>query len=285
MIRGVEEGSLPKEGIDTFRMSQSNARRSSSVCAPDPDRNTTSSSPVDITIGAVAAAAAATAIGATVQGSVGFGMNLVSVPVIALVLPKALPVTVIVLGIPIAMGMVHYERHAIDRPGVGWIMAGRVPGTIIGAWVVATVSTAILQGLAGAIVLVLVVASVASPPLRVCRETQVAAGLVSGVTGTAAGIGGPPLALLYQRHPGPTMRSTLAAAFFFGTLLSLVTLVIARQVGADQILLGVGLAPVVVAGSVVGRRLHRFLERGWLRPAVLVFAGITAVTALINSIT
>jgi len=239
---------------------------------------------VDVTIGAVAAAVVATAVGATVQGSLGFGMNLVSVPVLALVLPKALPVTVIVLGIPVSIGMLRYERHAVDRAGVGWIISGRVPGTVIGAWVVATVSTTILQALAGAIVLALVVASVAIPPLRMRRSTQFAAGLVSGVTGTSAGIGGPPLALLYQHHPGPTMRSTLAAAFTFGTVLSLVTLGAARQVDLGQVLLGVGLAPVVVAGSVAGRRLHGFLDRGWLRPGVLVFAGITAVSALVHAL-
>lgn len=240
---------------------------------------------MDVTIGAVVAAAAATAIGATVQGSVGFGMNLVSVPVLALVLPKALPVTPIVLGLPIAIGMVRYERHALDRAGVGWIMAGRVPGTVAGAWIVASVSTSILQALAGAIVLGLVVASMVVPRLHVQRSTQMAAGVVSGLTGTSAGIGGPPLALLYQRHPGPTMRSTLAASFMFGTLLSLATLGVARQVGADQVLLGAGLAPVVVAGSVAGRRLHGLLDRGWLRPAVLLFAGITALTALVRAVT
>jgi uncharacterized protein len=240
---------------------------------------------MDLTIGAVAAIVAATAIGATLQGSLGFGMNLVSVPVFALVLPAALPVTVIVLGIPIAIWMVRHERHAIDRVGVGWIMAGRVPGTVVGAWIVATVSTSILQSLAGTVVLLLVIASVSLPRLRVRPETQVGAGIISGFTGTSAGIGGPPLALLYQHHPGPTMRSTLAASFFFGTLLSLAVLGIARQVGLEQILLGIGLAPVVVAGSVFGRRFHALLERGWLRPAVLVFAGITAVTALVHGIT
>ncbi len=239
---------------------------------------------MDITVGAVIAAAVAIAIGATVQGSLGFGMNLVSVPVLALVLPKALPVTVIVLGIPIAIGMVRYERHAIDRAGVGWMVAGRVPGAILGAWIVATVSTSTLQAIAGGIVLILVIASGFMPPVRVRREAQIAAGVVSGLTGTSAGIGGPPLALLYQHHPGPTMRSTLAAAFFFGTVMSLVTLVIARQVRTDQIVLGVAMAPMVVVGSVMGRRLHKFLDRGWLRPAVLILASITAVTAIVHGV-
>ncbi len=238
---------------------------------------------MDVTIGAVAVAAAATAVGAAIQGSVGFGMNLVSVPVLAVILPKALPVTVIVLGIPISIGMLLHEHHALERTDVAWILTGRVPGTIAGAVVVATVSTSVLQGLTGVIVLLLVVASLAMPPLPVQRDTQVAAGMVSGLTGTAAGIGGPPLALLYQRHPGPTMRSTLAASFLFGTLISLVTLAIAGQVHLDQVLLGAGLAPVVVAGSVVGRRLHGLLDRGWLRPAVLLFAAIAAITALVHA--
>ncbi len=237
-----------------------------------------------ITIGAVAAISAAITIGAAVQGSFGFGMNLVSVPIIALVLPKALPVTVIVLGIPIALGMVHYERHAIDRGGVWWMVAGRIPGAVLGAWVVETVSTSLLQALAGVVVLLLVLATWLMPPVPVRREAQLTAGLISGVTGTAAGIGGPPLALLYQRHPGPTMRSTLAAAFLFGTLISLVTLLIAGQVKVDQVLLGVGLTPVVLFGSIAGRRLHRFLESGWLRPAVLVLAGITAITAIVHGL-
>lgn len=239
---------------------------------------------MSITIGLVAAAVAATAIGATMQGAVGFGMNLVTVPVLALVQPKALPVTVIMLGIPISIGMARYEWRSVDRSGVAWMIAGRIPGSITGALIVATVSSAVLQGLAGGIVLALVIASVATPPLTVRRRSQVVAGAVSGVTGTSAGIGGPPLALLYQHHPGPTMRSTLATAFMFGTALSLVTLGGAGQLGADQVILGAGLAPVVVAGSVAGRRFHRLLERGWLRPAVLAFAAITAVTALVHAV-
>lgn len=239
---------------------------------------------MNITIGVVVAAAAATAVGATMQGAIGFGMNLVTVPVLALVQPKALPVTVIVLGIPISAGMARYEWKSLDRAGVAWIIAGRVPGTVAGALIVAAVSTSVLQALAGGIVLALVVASVVTPPLRVHRGTQLAAGVVSGVTGTSAGIGGPPLALLYQRHPGPTMRATLAASFMLGTVLSLVTLGAAGQVGADQVFLGAGLAPVVIAGSIAGRRFHRWLERGWLRPAVLTFAAVTAVTALIHAV-
>ena len=211
---------------------------------------------MDFTLGAVILAAIATIVGATIQGSIGFGMNLVTVPMLALVLPESLPVAVVLLGIPISIAMLRHEHRSLDRTGLGWIIGGRVPGTVLGAWVVATVTTATLQGLIGGFVLLFVLASIVSPPIPVRPGTQVAAGAASGVTGTAAGIGGPPIALLYQHHPGPQMRSTLAASFFFGTLLSITTLAIARQVSWDQVALGIGLAPLVVAGSYAGRRFH-----------------------------
>lgn len=240
---------------------------------------------MDLTIGAVAVAALATLIGATIQGSLGFGMNLVTVPALALVVPEALPVAVIVLGFPVSVSMLRHERRAVDRAGVGWILIGRLPGTAIGAWVVAVVSTAVLQGLVGVVVLLLVVASAVMPPLPVRRDSQLVAGVVSGVTGTAAGIGGPPLALLYQHGSGAAMRSTLAASFLFGTILSLAALALAQQVGVGQLLLGAGLAPLVVAGTVAGRSFHGWLDRGWLRPAVLLFAAAAALTVLLDALT
>jgi uncharacterized membrane protein YfcA len=102
--------------------------------------------------------------------------------------------------------------------------------------------------------------------------------------GTAAGIGGPPLALLYQHHEGPVVRSTLAASFFFGTILSLTSLAIAREVSWDHLLLGAILAPVVVLGVVGSRALRPVLDRGWLRRAVLVFAAISAIVAIVNGL-
>lgn len=238
---------------------------------------------MDLTIGAVIVAVLATLVGATIQGSIGFGMNLVTVPALALVLPEALPVAVIMLGLPISISMLRHEHHAADRAGIAWILTGRLPGSLLGAWIVATVSTSTLQGLVGIVVLLMVMASVAMPPLPVRRDTQLVAGMVSGVTSTAAGIGGPPLALLYQHHSGAAMRSTLAAAFLVGLVMSIAALALAREVGTDQLLFGLALAPLVVAGSIAGRRLHAWLDSGWLRPGVLVFAALTALTVLIDA--
>jgi uncharacterized membrane protein YfcA len=140
-----------------------------------------------------------------------------------------------------------------------------------------------LQVIVGTMVLLLVVASAAMPPVAINRSTQLTAGFTSGVTSTCAGIGGPPVALLYQRRGGAEIRSTLSATFLVGTFMSLTALAIAGKVHADQLGLGIGLAPAVLAGTVTGRRLHDVLDRGWLRPAVLAFAFVAALVVLADA--
>ena len=72
------------------------------------------------------------AAGGAVQGSIGFGQNLVLVPVVALVVPEAVPGALVTLGIPLTLIMAVREWHGIDRSGLGWIVLGRVPGTVVG---------------------------------------------------------------------------------------------------------------------------------------------------------
>jgi uncharacterized membrane protein YfcA len=232
----------------------------------------------------IVAALVATIIGASVQGSIGFGMNLVTVPVLAIIEPASLPATAILLGVPVSVVMVRDEHHAIDRSALGWILIGRVPGTIAGVVIVALVATSTLSVLVGAVVLLSVVMSVIGTRIDVNPRSCTVAGVESGVMGTAAGIGGPPLALLFQHHRGPVMRSTLAASFFFGTILSLGSLAVARQVGWDHVGFGLLLTPAVLAGFFLARSMRGVLDRGWLRPAVLVFATISALVAIANGL-
>jgi uncharacterized protein len=239
---------------------------------------------MELTVTTVVVAALATLVGATIQGSIGFGMNLVTVPALALTAPESLPVAVIVLGLPISIAMLRHERADVDRAGIAWIVLGRVPGTVAGAWIVATVSTSTLQLLVGLVLLAVVLTSFVAPPIPVVPATQAVTGAVSGVTGTAAGIGGPPLAVLYQRHTGPAIRATLSASFLIGTILSLGTLAASGSVRTGQLALGAGLTPLVLAGVVLGRRAHRVLDQGWMRPAVLVFAAVSAVAVVVDSV-
>ncbi|MCZ7536645.1 MAG: sulfite exporter TauE/SafE family protein [Acidimicrobiia bacterium] len=237
-----------------------------------------------LTAAQLAIAVVAVFAGATVQGSIGFGMNLVAVPVVALIDPTALPATLVLAGLPVSTLMVRREHHAIDRPGVGWILVGRLPGTVLGAWAVTVASRGALSVLLGASVLVAVAMTSLGRPVPITATTSTAAGFASGTMGTAAAIGGPPLALLYQHRDGETMRSTLAASFLLGTALSITMLAITGALTWRHVRLALALTPGIAAGVALSTRLAATIDATWLRPAVLAFAGLTGVVAILNGL-
>lgn len=225
------------------------------------------------------------AVGAAVQGTVGFGANLLVAPVLAVVEPDAVPVTPMLLVLPLALAMVWREHHGVDRGAVGWLMLGRLPGTAVGALVVAAVSATTLSVLAGVGVLVAVATSLLTARVPITPATTVGAGVASGALGTATSIGGPPMALLFQHREGPELRSTLAAAFALGTVVSLAALAVAGVVDADHVLLAAALLPGTAAGVLASSRLTHHVDGRWLRPAVLAFAAVTAVVAIVRGLT
>ena len=91
-------------------------------------------------------------VGALVQGSIGFGLNLIVVPVAAWLRPDSLPSTMILMSLPLTAGSALRESAHIDRSGVLWTTIGRLPGVALGAWVVAVLEPDALATLIGGIV-------------------------------------------------------------------------------------------------------------------------------------
>ncbi len=224
-------------------------------------------------------------VGAFVQGSVGFGLNLVVVPVIAVLVPEAVPGALVLVSLPLTVTMVVREHHHVDRRGVGWIMLGRLPGAAIGAAVVVLVAQAVLTTIIGIAILVAVGLSLARLHVKVAPLSAATAGFSAGIMGTAAGVDGPPLALLYQHHRGEAIRATLAACFVLGTIMSGAALAIAGEIGVDQLLFSLTMMPALIVGLLLSTWGARHLRGRSIRPFVLGFAGIAGVVAIVNGLT
>jgi uncharacterized membrane protein YfcA len=218
------------------------------------------------------AMALAVATGAAIQGAIGFGFALVAVPVLALVEPGSVPVTVLALSLPMTVGMAVRERAHADRSGFGWLIVGRVVGTAVGIAILASVSPDGVSVVIGVALLLAVAWSLRGAEVVPTPISSVAVGAVSGAMGTTSAIGGPALAVLYQRRPGPELRSTLAAVFVVGSLISLAALIAAGEVHVGELVLAAALLPALVGGLVLGGIVSRRLDGPWLRPAVLAFA-------------
>jgi uncharacterized membrane protein YfcA len=222
---------------------------------------------------------------ATVQGVVGFGSNLLAVPVVALIVPAALPGAMIIPGVPMALAMAVTERDHVDWRGGRFIFLGRVPGTALGVAVVAIVSSQVLAIVIGSVVIAAVTVSIFASHLHpgVTPATATATGVATGFTGTAAAIDGPPLALLYQHDAAPVFRSTLATQFTIGTLFTLIGLLVGRQLHGWQLLLGVSLMPSYLVGFGLSLVIRPRIGGRNLRPVVLTIAALTGVAAILRA--
>ncbi len=226
----------------------------------------------------------AVAIGALVQGTIGFGINVIAAPVAAIVQPDALPAAMIVLALPMTAGSAYREREHIDREGVLWTNVGRLPGAALGGWAVSLLPPEALATWIGGFVVVAALMSVLSSNLRPAPITSALVGGVAGLMGTMSSVGGPPLALLYQHEPGPVLRSTLGATFLLGSLLSLAALAIAGRVEPWHWALGLALTPAVALGLLASHGLRARVDAGRLRPAVVAFACAAGIAVVIRGL-
>ncbi len=229
-------------------------------------------------------ALAAVILGAVAQGSVGFGFGMLAAPVLALVDDELVPGAVLLLGLTIAVAIAWNERGALDWLGIRWALVGRVLGTVAGAYAVTRLDPDAMAIALGVLVLLAVVISLTGWHVRPTTSTLVGAGMVSGVMGTLTSVGGPPMALVYQREQAAKLRSTLAGFFVFGASLALLALALSGELGKQQVVDGFILLPGLLVGLTLSRLLAPHLDRGWTRAAVLGLSAATATALVVGAL-
>lgn len=220
------------------------------------------------------------ALTSVVQGSVGFGVALLAAPFLVWLEPRLVPGPLILSSTLLTVLVAYRDRGAMDLKGVGLALVGRIPGTLVGAWLLTRVAGADLGVLFGALIVLGCATMAFGPPVRPTQTALLVAGFVSGVMGTSSSIGGPPMALLYQHEAGTRMRSTLAVYFTLGAILSLVILALVGRFGSWELEASALLAPGVFLGFLLSSRTARWLDRGRLRQAVLLTAGLAGAALI-----
>ncbi len=210
----------------------------------------------------------------------GFGFALIAAPLLLLLHAGFVPGPLLAATVVLTFLMACRERHAIDFRGVGLALMGRIVTTVPAALLVVALPRADFDILFAGLVFLAVALSVRLPRLQPTPPLTIAAGALSGVMGTVAAIGGPPVALLYQHADGPRIRSSLSAFFLVGATLSLTALAAVGRFGNDELWLALVLLPGVLLGFAASRFVAPWLDRGRIRPLVLALSLGAALAVL-----
>jgi uncharacterized membrane protein YfcA len=235
-----------------------------------------------VTLATLMILAVTVAVAAFVQGSSGLGFALIVAPVAGIIDPHLVPVFVLASMIPLNLYVAWRERASLDLRGAGWITAARLAATPAGLAVLWLIPERSLGVFVGVATVLAAVVSLAAPAFTPGRAAYVGAGAVTGLTETATGVGGPPLALVYQHRPPAELRSTVAACFLVGEVASLALLFGTGEAQATELGQAVVLLPAIAVGAWLSRLVHHRLDARRTRLFVLVFALVSGLVLMLG---
>ena len=223
-------------------------------------------------------------IGALTQGLIGFGLAIVASPILYFIDPQLVPVPVIAMGFSISLMTLLRERTEVKFNGLQYALLGRVPGGFLGAGLLLFAPQAVLGLAIAFIVITAVILSIYKITAPVNRLSLFLAGVLSGIFGNIAAIGGPPLAILLAGKEAAQFRSALSIFFVFSSTIAMVILLIVGFVELKHIWLSLMLLPSVILGSIVAGKLTNKVDKNKTRNATLVLCSFSALMLTAKSL-
>lgn len=223
------------------------------------------------------------ALGALVQGTVGFGVALVAAPLLVLIDPALVPAPLIAAAMLLNLLVWYRERDAVVAETFRWPVLGQVGGTLVALLILDLASPRSISVLIGVVVLAAVLLSLLGLHLAPTSRNLVVAGTLSGFMGTTSAIPGPPLALVHQHVAGRRLRATLAPFFVMGSVLALAGLALAGRFGLPEALAGASLLPGTILGFWLSGWATPRVNPATLRYAVLLLSAVAAVVVILRA--
>lgn len=222
------------------------------------------------------------ALGAFVQRVAGFGLAVVAAPFVVMAAPQLMPVSLLITVLPLPLLEVIRGRAHVLWRSCSWALLGRLATMPLGVWLVSMASTSVISLIVAAMVLVAVAGSFTRVRVQPTAALSVFAGLITGVSATAASIGGPFYGLVLQEQKPQQVRSTLAPFFLIGALTSIAGLMVGGQVHSQALLVGVAWMPFMLAGSLLAQPLRHRIDPLRFKQLMLGLATVAAFAVILR---
>jgi uncharacterized membrane protein YfcA len=247
-----------------------------------------------VELGVLLVGAVVVFLASVVAGGTGFGYSLVCAPLLLLAgIPLADVVVVnLTVGVVTRVGAVLRLRHSVDRQRSRWLVAGCVPGILLGALVLDLVDDDVLKVIAGTVAVVAAGYLLLRRPPAPSGAGPTAPRLAPGIAGVLGGFlgittsmnGPPPVILLSHRNVAPKeFIADMAVYLLVCNAMALVLIGLTGGLSLDRV--GLLLAcwlPGAVLGNTVGLTYGTRLP---LAPFRLLTLGLVMVTGLATVVT
>jgi uncharacterized membrane protein YfcA len=231
-------------------------------------------------------AASVAVIAGTVRGFAGFGAAMLMTPVFSALYGPEIGVSLcLMLEIVVALPLLPRAVAHVDWRRIGLLLVAAAIGVPVGNFTLTQVAPQPMRWAISAIVLAAV--ALLGSGWRYHGKPRpgatLVAGVISGFLNGLAGMAGPPIAFYYLagKESVERVRANLTTYFVFVDLAAMSAFVVRDLVQWDTGLLGLCLAPAVIAGGMLGERLFPLASEGFYRRLALVLLVAVAIGALI----
>ena len=221
---------------------------------------------------------------AAIQGILGFGFAVISSPILVQIEPLLVPQILSLLALPMAYRIYQREKKEVDWKPFKFLFLGRVIGGPLGLLLLINLNERLLSISVGAIVFFAGVATFNEWTLERNNQTSWIAGSLSGIFAMIAGVGGPPIAILYRGASGKEFRPSLNAVFTFGIIITLSLLFISGEIYRDHLVLILYLAIPVALGLKLSSSLFSDVSDATISKGVTYFSIISGLIVIFRNI-
>ena len=224
-----------------------------------------------------------------VTGLTGFGLALISTPILLFVYePRTVVVLTAIFSIFINAAVVWDSWHEGRRRLSLALFVPALFGIVVGVEVLGVIDPVYLRLGVGAIVVfsaLLLVRDIELPGANTRWGTLVA-GSASGALSTSTGLAGPPIVLLLASRglPKHEFRGTSALYFLPMSIAGLAVLALRGLVEAPEVPLGLLLVPAAIAGKAIGTALLEHVSEKAFRAVTLALVILTGTLGVATAI-
>ena len=220
-----------------------------------------------------------------VTGLTGFGLALISTPILLFVYePRTVVVLTAIFSIFINAAVVWDSWQEARRRLAVALLIPALFGIVVGALILGVINPIYIRLGVGAIVIfsaLLLVRDITLPGANTRWGTLVA-GSASGALSTSTGLAGPPIVLLLASRglPKHEFRGTTALYFLPMSIAGLAVLAVRGLVETSEVPLGLVLVPVAIVGKAIGTALLKYVSERAFRAVTLGLVILTGTLGL-----
>ncbi len=224
-----------------------------------------------------------------VTGLTGFGLALISTPILLFVYePKTVVVLTAIFSVFINTAVVWDSWHEARKRLALTLLVPALVGVVVGVEVLRVIDPVYVRLGVGAVVVfsaLLLVRDVRLPGADTRWGTLVA-GSTSGMLSTSTGLAGPPVVLLLASRglPKHEFRGTSALYFLPMSVAGILVLAFRGLVDASEVPLGLLLVPATIAGKAVGTALLKRVSERTFRAVTLGLVILTGTLGVATAV-